>query len=125
MYAQTYFKATQFFVDESQILTTGSDKKITYWDATDCSAIRELEGSKSGEISALDISPTGEWFVTGGGDKIVKVWNYDEGSVQMIGVGHSCAITKVKFAPDGRTIVSVGEEGGIMIWNCEYLPGNH
>ena len=28
MYAQTYFKAVAYFNDESQILTTGSDRKV-------------------------------------------------------------------------------------------------
>jgi len=117
MYSQTYFKAACYFTDESQLLTTGSDKKITYWDAIDCSAIRELEGSKLGEINSVDISSDGELFATGGGDKMVKVWNYDQGSVSHIGVGHSSTITKVKFAPDGRRVVSVGEEGAIMMWS--------
>eukprot|EP00760_Papus_ankaliazontas_P002061 PhM_4_TR10819/c0_g1_i1/m.6111 len=117
MYAQTYFKATAYFLDESQIITTGSDKKVTYWDSTECSAIRELEGSKIGEILSLDISPDGNWFVTGGGDKMLKLWNYDEGAVHKVGLGHSCTIMKVVFSPDGQQVVSVGEEGGIMIWN--------
>jgi len=119
MYAQTYFKAAAYFTDESQILTTGSDKKITYWDAVDCSAIRELEGSKNGEINTLSISPDGKYFVSGGGDKMIKVWDYDEAYVHSFGVGHSCNITKVKFSPDGTRIVSVGDEGGIMIWRVK------
>jgi len=119
MYSQTYFKAACYFTDESQLLTTGSDKKITYWDAIDCSAIRELEGSKSGEINSVDISNDGELFATGGGDKLVKVWNYDQGSVVAVGVGHSSTISKVKFSPDGKRIVSVGEEGAVMLWSFE------
>lgn len=119
MYSQTYFKAASYFIDESQLLTTGSDKKITYWDAIDCNAIRELEGSKIGEINSVDISSDGELFVTGGGDKLVKVWNYDEGSVVAVGVGHSSNITKVKFSPDGRRMVSVGDEGAIMLWSFQ------
>eukprot|EP01001_Neometanema_parovale_P010334 NODE_656_length_2219_cov_67.693702_g626_i0.p1 GENE.NODE_656_length_2219_cov_67.693702_g626_i0~~NODE_656_length_2219_cov_67.693702_g626_i0.p1 ORF type:complete len:645 (-),score=144.07 NODE_656_length_2219_cov_67.693702_g626_i0:285-2162(-) len=116
MYAQTYFKAVAYFSDESQILTTGSDRKITYWDSYECSAIRELEGSKAGEINTLSISPNGEHFVCGGVDKILKLWSYDEGSVTSIGLGHSGNITKARFSPDGTHIVSVGDEGGIFIW---------
>ena len=77
-------QATQYFPDESQILTTGSDKKITYWDAFECSAIRELEGSKVGEVNTLDISPDGKYFVTGGGDKVLKLWSYDDGDVVQV-----------------------------------------
>lgn len=116
MYAQTYFKAVAYFNDESQIMTTGSDRKITYWDSYECSAIRELEGSKSGEISTLCIAPNGETFVSGGMDKILKLWSYDEGSVCAIGLGHSGNITKATFSPDGASIVSIGDEGGIFVW---------
>eukprot|EP01062_Namystynia_karyoxenos_P031383 TRINITY_DN2327_c0_g1_i2.p1 TRINITY_DN2327_c0_g1~~TRINITY_DN2327_c0_g1_i2.p1 ORF type:complete len:638 (+),score=243.83 TRINITY_DN2327_c0_g1_i2:91-2004(+) len=125
MYAQTYFRATQYFPDESQILTTGSDKKITYFDACEYSAIRELEGSKVGEINTLDISPDGRWYVTGGADKILKVWSYDAGAVLQIGLGHSGNIQKARFSPDGRFVVSVGDEGGIFIWqiNPEAMEG--
>lgn len=73
MYAQTYFKSVSYLNDESQILTTGSDKRITYWDAVECTAIRELDVAEPGEIHALDIAPDGETFVTGGHAKDVNV----------------------------------------------------
>jgi len=121
MYAQTYFKAASYFFDESQLLTTGSDKKVTYWDAVDCSAIRELEASKTGEINGLDLAVDGSFFATGGGDRIVKLWGYDEGTCAAIGLGHSCNITKVKISPDCKRIVSVSEEGAVMIWKVPEL----
>jgi WD40 repeat protein len=116
IYAQTYFKSVSFLQDESQLVTVGSDRKVTYWDATDCSTIRELEGSKTGEINSIDISPDGTQFVTGGGDRMVKLWDYDEGVCQRLGIGHSGTITRAVFSPDGERVVSVGDEGAIMIW---------
>jgi len=121
MYAQTYFKAAQYFVDESQLLTCGSDKKIGYWDAVECSVIRELEGSKGGEINTLDISTDGSFFATGGNDRIVKLWGYDQGTCVQIGLGHSCNITKLKIAPDMKHVVSVSDEGAVMIWSIQDL----
>jgi WD40 repeat protein len=120
MYAQTYFRAVSYYTDESQILTTGSDRKITYWDSYECSAIRELEGAKSGEVNTLDINADGERFVSGGADKILKVWNYGLGTVEAIGLGHSGNITKARFSPDGDSIISVGDEGGIFVWEVPH-----
>lgn len=40
----------------------------------DGSAIRELDGTKTGSINAMDVSPDGRFFVTGGEDKLLKVW---------------------------------------------------
>ncbi|XP_024535234.1 cilia- and flagella-associated protein 52 [Selaginella moellendorffii] len=117
MFASTFFKAIQYHPDESQLLTTGTDRKITYWDAYDCAAIRIVDGSLTSEMTALDISPDGTAFVSGGYDKEVLLWNYDEGHPYFTGKGHSEPITKVKISPDQQHVVSVGEEGGIFIWD--------
>lgn len=116
LFASTFFKACAYHPDESQIVTTGTDRKVTWWDAFDGQAIRILEGSTAAEINALDISAAGDVVVTGGGDKDVKIWGYDEGHCYHVGKGHSGAITKVKFTPDGEKIVTVGAEGAIFIW---------
>lgn len=119
MYAQTYFKQARYLNDESQILTCGSDKQITYWDAYDCTAIREMPESEPNEISALDLSPDGKCFVTGGFDKHVNLWHYDNGEIERTGAGHSGNITKVKISPDSRFIASVGSEGAIFLWHYQ------
>lgn len=62
-----------------QILTGGSDGKISYWEVLDGSLVRELEASSAGAINSLDISPDGVLFVTGGNDQIIKLWRYQEG----------------------------------------------
>lgn len=77
-----------------------------------------LDGSESGEINALAISKEGEHFVSGGEDKKIKVWNYDEGICYHSGVGHSGSISKIELSPDQRFIVSVGSEGAIFIWHA-------
>jgi WD40 repeat protein len=115
LFASTVFKSILYHPDESQLLTCGSDRKLSYWDASDCTAIRILEGSTA-EIRALDIEPDGIVFVAGGVDKLVKVWYYDEGSPLAVGAGHSGAINAVRIAPNQRRIVSVGEEGAIFVW---------
>lgn len=48
LFESTLFKQVLFHPDESQLLTTGSDRKITYWETFDGTAIRYLEGSEDG-----------------------------------------------------------------------------
>ena len=119
LFASTFFKSILYHPDESQLVTTGTDRKITYWDAYDGQAIRILDGSDSAELNSLAVSPDGTAIVSGGGDKDVKLWGYDEGHCYFVGRGHSGAVTKVKISPDMKFIVSGGEEGAIFIW--EYL----
>jgi WD40 repeat protein len=117
LFESTMFKQIFYHPDESQILTTGSNRKITYWDCFDGQTIRMLDGSETGEINSLDITEQGEHFVSGGQDKRVKLWDYDEGICYYNGIGHSGDITKIRISPDQRTMVSVGTEGAIFMWH--------
>ncbi len=54
-----------------------------------------LDGSEEGEVNALAITREGEHFVSGGEDKEVKLWGYDEGICYYLGTGHSGAIQRV------------------------------
>lgn len=121
MYSHTYFRGAEYYADESQILTCGTDKSITYWDSVDCNAIREIAGSKTAELNAISISPDGAFFATGGNDRILKVWDYERGDCVAVGLAHSCGITKVKISPDGKHMVTGGDDGAVMIWRVGQL----
>jgi WD40 repeat protein len=116
VFEKTVFKSLVYHPDESQLLTTGSDRKIAYWDTFDGQAIRMLEGSDEGELCTLSISKTGSHFVSGSDDRLLKLWDYDEGVCKYVGVGHSGQITSAVISPDQTFIVSAGTEGSILIW---------
>ena len=117
LFESTMFKQVLYHPDESQLITTGSDRKITYWDTFDGQAIRMLDGSEEGEVNTLAINREGNHFASGGEDQVVKVWSYDEGVVLFEGIGHSASIQKIVFTPDQQNLISVGSEGAIFIWN--------
>ncbi|KAL4647974.1 cilia- and flagella-associated protein 52 isoform X1 [Arapaima gigas] len=114
--ANTLFRSVCYHPEEYQIITSGTDRKIGYWEVYDGSAIRELEGSLSGSINGMDISPDGNYFVTGGDDKLLKVWGYAEGEVTHVGIGHSGSITSVRICPNRKYIVSTSEDGAVLRW---------
>ena len=95
LFESTMFKQVVYHPDESQLLTAGSDRKICYWDCYDGQAIRLLDGSDSGELNALAIYQQGEHFISSGNDKVIKLWDYDEGINYFQGIGHSGEVTKV------------------------------
>ena len=66
----------------------------------------------------MDIDADGKALASGGLDRLVKVWLYDEGTCLATGAGHSGAISRVRISPDRRLVVSVGAEGGIFIWRA-------
>ena len=75
-----------------------------------------IDGSETGEVNALAITKEGEHFASGGEDKRIKLWDYDEGLSYWSGLGHSGNITGIAISPDQKSIVSVGTEGAIFIW---------
>ncbi len=46
----------------------------------------------------------------------MQCYKYEEGEVEAIGVGHSTEITKIKIAPDNRSVVSVSIDGAVLLW---------
>ncbi|TMW64286.1 hypothetical protein Poli38472_012908 [Pythium oligandrum] len=117
MFASTVFRRILYHPDESQMLTCGSDRRITYFDSFDGEAIRILEEAADHEMLAMDIEHSGTLFVTAGRDGVLKVWHYDNGEAIATGKGHSEAINAVKISPDRKEVVTVGSEGAIMIWD--------
>lgn len=73
--------AVKYYPTGVQILTSGTDRKIGYWEVLDGTLVREVEGSPSGGVNAVDISANGEQFASGGDDQMVKLWNYQRGSL--------------------------------------------
>jgi WD40 repeat protein len=54
------------------------------------------------------LTATGQHFISGGQDGLLRIYNYDEGMCYYEGEGHSGSINKVKISPDQQTIISVG-----------------
>ena len=116
LFETTMFKQLVYHPDESQILTTGTDKKITYWDVIDSNEIRSIDGSYDGEINTIAICKSGEYFITAGEDKQITIWDYDLATPKWKGIGHSNGINRIAIAPNQEFIVSVGQDGSIFIF---------
>ena len=116
-YATTFFKRVMFNDDESQLMTVGTDRKVAYWDAFDGTAIRLLtDEDTESELLALSISSDGTFFISAGGDKVLKLWDYDAGVCKAIGTGHAGSIQSCQIAPDMQQYVSVDDRGSICCW---------
>ncbi|KFQ22946.1 WD repeat-containing protein 16, partial [Mesitornis unicolor] len=114
--ANTFFKCVCYHPEEYHIITSGTDSKIAYWEVTGGFVIREVEGSVWGSINGMDITSDGAYFVTGGDERLVKLWDYIEAAVTHVGVGHGGNITRVKLCPGNKYIVSVSADGAILVW---------
>ncbi|XP_014847752.1 PREDICTED: cilia- and flagella-associated protein 52-like isoform X1 [Poecilia mexicana] len=137
--ANTLFRSVCYNLDEHQIITSGTDRKvlsdpkdplqgdvtrITYWYVLDGSSIRELEGSQSGAINTMHITTDGNHFVTGGEDKQLKVWDYTLGDVTHVGMPLGASITSTKICSSNSVLVCTTADGGIWQWKFPHPPSS-
>jgi WD40 repeat protein len=54
---------------------------------------------------------------TGGTSGILRVWDYYSSKPISTSIGHSGCILSIAFSPDDRQIISVAEDGSIIIWS--------
>lgn len=98
------------------MLTSGTDRTISYWEVYDGSLVREKEGSKVGAVNCLAINSSGDYFVSSGTDCVVKLWNYELGEVVAQGYGHAGIVTSCKYSPDSKFLITGGQDGAVFIW---------
>jgi WD40 repeat protein len=63
-------------------------------------------------VGAVQFSPDGKWLVSGGGDRIIRVWNLVTGKSRHELKGPGGFTCSVRISPDGKTLVAAGYESG-------------
>lgn len=117
VFANTLFQCAKFHPSGAQIITAGTDRFVAYFEVYNGELLRQLEGSPIGPIRTLDMTQDGTYFVSGGDDHFMRVWDYMTGRVVGFGYAHTSTINSVTFTPNYENIVSVSEDGAIVIWN--------
>ena len=69
-----------------------------------------------GTVFTVDISPDNQKIVTGGEDKLVRIWQSD-GSLLHTLEGHKARIWDAQFSPDGQIIATASRDRTVKLWN--------
>ena len=70
-----------------------------------------------GALMSIAFSPDSKKIVTGGGDKLVRIWNAATGAEGLKLEGHAGAVYGVTFSPDGNQIASGSWDRTARIWD--------
>ena len=100
--------------------------------------VAQTPGAHKASVDAIALSRNGKHVVSGGNDKLIKVW--PEKGVRAGGrggppsnkhwpspcqpyAGHSDHVTRLVFSSDGATLISVGGGDAIYLWEFKGPPG--
>jgi len=107
-----------FSADNRQIVSGSRDKTTRLWNTLGkCKYI--FEPCHDNWVSCVRFSPNTEtpMVVTGGWDKMVKVWSLSDCRIRATHRGHSGYINSVTVSPDGSLCASGGKDGSAMLWD--------
>ncbi len=68
-------------------------------------------------IFSVRFAPTGTHFITGSIDGTARIWNLEEGLVQVLN-GHVASVNGVGFSPDGSTVITASSDHSAQLWDA-------
>jgi WD40 repeat protein len=116
--------ALAFAPDGKTLATAGLDRSVRFWDAA---TGKETTGRRGKVMyaSGLAFTPDGRRVVAGAGlsehrwsNYLICVWDADTGREQpQLYKGHSEAVHRVLFAPDGKECFTASAAGSVGVWD--------
>ncbi|MCX6907604.1 MAG: hypothetical protein NTY01_06125, partial [Verrucomicrobia bacterium] len=70
---------------------------------------------------SLAVSPDGKFAVTGGVDRMIRVWEIPTARELARWEAHDSDVTALAFSPDGTTLASASKQGALKLWNLSSL----
>ena len=67
----------------------------------------------------IDLSPNGALFATSAEDGNVSLWRTTDGRLVKALVGHTARVRSVRFAADGKTVVTASADNSVRRWDVE------
>jgi WD40 repeat protein len=90
---------------------------IKFWDLTADKELRTIP-LKGGSLRQLgELSPSGKTLVSARGRE-VDLWDVGTGKALFPPSGHRYTVEQIAFAPDGKTVASTGNDGGLRVWDA-------
>jgi guanine nucleotide-binding protein subunit beta-2-like 1 protein len=108
-----------FSADNRQIVSGSRDRTIKLWNTLGECKYTITEDGHTDWVSCVRFSPNHNkpLIVSGGWDKVVKVWNLTTCKLETNLYGHTGPVNTLTISPDGSLCASGGKDGVAMLWD--------
>ena len=107
------------FLPDGRRALAGTWKFLHELDVEKLSAPRRRPAHPAGDVRSLSISPDGKSALTGGSDRVLRLWNLETFTEIRTLTGHYDLVRSVAFLPDGKRALSGSADGTLRLWNLE------
>lgn len=73
-----------------------------------------------GWVRCLAMDPNNEWFVSGGNDRLIKIWDLASGTLKLTLTGHINNVRGLAVSDRHPYLFSCGEDNKVKGWDLEY-----
>lgn len=114
--------------DNRQIVSGSRDKTLKLWNTVGVCKFTLTEEGHQGWVSCVKFSPATKQqphplIISGGWDRVVKVWSLLDCKHMKNFIGHTGYINSVTVSPDSSLCASGGKDGTAMLWDLN--KGEH
>ncbi|CED85314.1 pre-mrna-splicing factor prp46 [Phaffia rhodozyma] len=72
-----------------------------------------------GWIRSVAVEPGNQWFATGAGDRVIKIWDLASGELKLSLTGHISTVRGLAVSPRHPYLFSCGEDKMVKCWDLE------
>jgi len=109
------------FEESNLVVSSSRDKKLMIWELTPdgehIGYARKSLGGHSEPVACVALSSDGQFALSGGWDRTMRLWDLNTGATVRTFQGHSKDVFSVAFSGDNRQIVSGSRDKSIKLWN--------
>ncbi len=73
------------------------------------------------QITALSVTPDGNWVATGGDDSLIRIWDVKRRRCARTFIGHGGVVEALWIDPKGRFVLSITKGNVCQYWNVAIL----